>query len=55
MLSQAKWTELIRDDALKRSSLCVDVIDDNVYIFGGELEPRKPRDNSVHVFAIKKG
>ncbi|KAK4569489.1 hypothetical protein LTR86_003252 [Recurvomyces mirabilis] len=49
------WTKLAQNDELKRSSLCASVAGSCVYIFGGELEPRKPRDNKVYRVAVKHG
>ncbi|KAI0452087.1 hypothetical protein F5B21DRAFT_353237 [Xylaria acuta] len=38
--------------ALPRSSHSLDVIAGNAYIFGGEVEPRKPVDNDMHVVVL---
>lgn len=51
----ATWIKLTTQSQLERSSQTVSVVDDNVYIFGGELQPRKPRDNDVHVISLKDG
>ncbi|KXJ91036.1 hypothetical protein Micbo1qcDRAFT_163762 [Microdochium bolleyi] len=37
---------------LPRSSHSIDVIDGSAYIFGGELEPRMPVDNDMHVVRL---
>ncbi|KAL7622990.1 hypothetical protein AAE478_006669 [Parahypoxylon ruwenzoriense] len=37
---------------LPRSSHSLDVVAGNAYIFGGEVEPRKPVDNDMHVIAL---
>jgi Galactose oxidase, central domain len=42
-------------DILRRSSQTVSVVGDSAYIFGGELEARKPRDNDVHVVNLGTG
>ncbi|KAI1748049.1 hypothetical protein F4782DRAFT_518507 [Xylaria castorea] len=38
--------------SLPRSSHSLDVIAGNAYIFGGEVEPRKPVDNDMHVIVL---
>jgi hypothetical protein len=30
----------------------VSTIGDTVYVFGGELQPREPRDNDVHTIVL---
>ncbi|KAL4891272.1 hypothetical protein BDV59DRAFT_71815 [Aspergillus ambiguus] len=45
----ASWSKLISADILQRSSQVVSLTSQNVYIFGGELRPREPRDNDIHV------
>ena len=42
------WTKVVQHDRLKRSSTCASAIGSNIYVFGGELQPRQPRDNHVH-------
>ncbi|KAI0479738.1 hypothetical protein F4859DRAFT_513238 [Xylaria cf. heliscus] len=37
---------------LPRSSHSLDIIAGNAYIFGGEVEPRKPVDNDMHVIVL---
>ncbi|XXH03547.1 hypothetical protein Hte_009952 [Hypoxylon texense] len=37
---------------LPRSSHSLDVVAGNAYIFGGEVEPRRPVDNDMHVIAL---
>jgi hypothetical protein len=49
----ATWSQLYTSDELKRSSHILSAIDDNAYIFGGELLPRQPRDNHVYKIDIK--
>lgn len=45
--------ERIRDvPAVPRSSHSVNVVSGKAYIFGGEIEPRKPVDNDVHVIVL---
>ncbi|KAJ5508979.1 hypothetical protein N7527_011122 [Penicillium freii] len=50
---QAKWTKVVEAEILQRSSQIVSVIDRQVYIFGGELRPREPRDNDVHTVSLQ--
>ncbi|KAI1389779.1 uncharacterized protein F4822DRAFT_213076 [Hypoxylon trugodes] len=38
--------------SLPRSSHSIDIIAGNAYIFGGEVEPRKPVDNDMHVVVL---
>src|SRR5258706_5606208 len=46
---QGIWTCLASQiEPLQRSSQCLSVIGNTAYVFGGELEPRKPRDNVVY-------
>ena len=49
----AAWTKLCTSDKLQRSSHILSVVDGKVYIFGGELLPRQPRDNHVYTMDIK--
>lgn len=49
---QAKWSKVVEAEILQRSSQIVSVIDRQVYIFGGELRPREPRDNDVHIVSL---
>ncbi|RYP35055.1 hypothetical protein DL767_003960 [Monosporascus sp. MG133] len=38
--------------SLPRSSHSLNVVEGRAYIFGGEVEPRKPVDNDMHVIAL---
>ncbi|CAI7638382.1 unnamed protein product [Penicillium glandicola] len=49
---QARWTKVIEAEILQRSSQIVSVIDKQIYIFGGELRPREPRDNNIHLVSL---
>lgn len=51
----ATWTKVIEAEVLQRSSQIISVIDKTAYIFGGELRPREPRDNDVHVLSLDGG
>lgn len=46
------WSRVAQQEKLKRSSLCASAVDNVVYVFGGELQPRQPRDNEVHKIVI---
>ncbi|KAI5858171.1 hypothetical protein GGS23DRAFT_586895 [Durotheca rogersii] len=37
---------------LPRSSHSLDIVAGNAYIFGGEIDPRKPVDNDMHIIAL---
>lgn len=50
---QARWTKVVEAEILQRSSQVVSVVDRQIYIFGGELRPREPRDNDVHIVSLK--
>ncbi|ODQ52839.1 galactose oxidase [Saitoella complicata NRRL Y-17804] len=50
----ATWRKVASSEILKRSSQIVSVIGDKALIFGGELKPREPRDNDVHVVSLGK-
>jgi hypothetical protein len=48
----AKCHRLLESEILRRSSQIVSAVGDRVYIFGGELRPREPRDNDVHAVSL---
>lgn len=48
----ATWTKIASSEILLRSSHIIAAKNDAVYVFGGELLPRKPRDNHVHVVKL---
>lgn len=49
--AQATW-ERIDVPPLPRSSHSINIVSGNAYIFGGEIEPRKPVDNDMHVIVL---
>lgn len=49
------WYKALEAEILQRSSQIVSVVDGNAYIFGGELRPRAPRDNDVHMISLGGG
>jgi hypothetical protein len=55
MAITAKCHKLLEAEILQRSSQIVSVVDNKAYIFGGELRPREPRDNHVHVVSLDSG
>ena len=46
------WTRLLASERLRRSSHVVSVIEQKAYIFGGEVEPRKPVDDQLDVVSF---
>ncbi|KAI9375072.1 kelch repeat protein [Aspergillus egyptiacus] len=51
-MTQAKWTTLVADASIQRSSQTLSVIDKDVYIYGGELRPREPVDSTIYRLPI---
>lgn len=49
------WHKLLESERLQRSSQAVSVIDGKAYVFGGELRPREPVDNELHIVSIDSG
>ncbi|KAF2773728.1 kelch repeat protein [Teratosphaeria nubilosa] len=49
----ATWAKIANAEALQRSSHVVSAIESTVYLFGGELKPRQPRDNDVFQVHVK--
>src|SRR5689334_13776128 len=49
------WSRLLEADRLRRSSQVLSVIDQTVYIFGGEVQPRQPVDDKIDVLSLKPG
>ena len=53
-----KWNFVQKDPLLQRSSHTLFVSSNDsakAYVFGGELNPREPRDNDVHVIDLRGG
>lgn len=48
---KATW-ERIDVPPLSRSSHSVNIVSGNAYIFGGEIQPREPVDNDMHVITL---
>ncbi|KAL2159707.1 hypothetical protein VTH06DRAFT_2276 [Thermothelomyces fergusii] len=44
--------EKLQIPPLPRSSHSADIVDGTLYIFGGEVEPRRPVDNDMHVITL---
>ncbi|KAG9249797.1 uncharacterized protein F5Z01DRAFT_684377 [Emericellopsis atlantica] len=53
-ITGAQWTQLASADRLRRSSQAVSVVGPNIYVFGGELAPRKPVDNLFDILDVKQ-
>lgn len=51
----ASWKKVAEHDVLKRSSHAVAAIDGQIYVFGGELVARQPRDGDMHTIALGSG
>lgn len=51
----ASCHKLLEAEVLRRSSQVVSVVGDRAYIFGGELQPREPRDNDVYSVSLNTG
>ena len=49
---KAKFQRIMIDKPLPRSSHSLSVIKGRAYIFGGEIKPREPVDNHVHVYTL---
>lgn len=52
---KARWRKVTESDVLKRSSHAVAAIDDQIYLFGGELVARQPKDSEVYALAVING
>jgi hypothetical protein len=48
----AKWHKVHEAEILQRSSHVVAVVNREAHIFGGELRPREPRDNDIHILSL---
>ncbi|USW56665.1 Putative kelch-type beta propeller [Septoria linicola] len=48
----ASWSRLAATEQLQRSSHNINAVGSTIYIFGGELKPREPRDNDLHKIAV---
>lgn len=49
------WHKVLESELLQRSSHAMLVIGGKAYVFGGELRPRQPVDNELHIVAIDSG
>lgn len=49
---EATLTRIPTDQPLPRSSHSLSIIQGRAYIFGGEVQPREPADNEMHVFIL---
>ena len=53
-LKASPWKRISSDISLPRSSHSLSIVKDKAYIFGGEVKPREPVDNSVHVIRLSQ-
>lgn len=51
---KAKW-QRIENTPLARSSHSLSVVAGRAYIFGGEIDPREPVDNNMHIITLPSG
>lgn len=49
---KANWSRFSAGEPLPRSSHSLSIVDGRAYIFGGEVKPREPVDNSIHVLIL---
>lgn len=49
------WRRLVKNDRLKRSSQILSVVNGQVCIYGGEVQPRQPLDDKVDIIALNAG
>ncbi|KAL3444252.1 kelch repeat protein [Aspergillus insuetus] len=47
-MARAVWEKLTSDPSIQRSSQAVSVVNNNTYIYGGELRPREPVNSSIY-------
>ncbi|CAH0028093.1 unnamed protein product [Clonostachys rhizophaga] len=53
--NKATWTRIVSSASLDRSSQAASIVSNKLYIFGGELQPRQPVDNKIHVIDLTQG
>ena len=46
------WRKVIDKDVLRRSSQVISTIGNQIFVYGGELKPRQPVDNDLHVLEV---
>jgi hypothetical protein len=46
------WKKIIDKDVLRRSSQVISAIGNQIFVYGGELKPREPVDNDIHVLEV---
>lgn len=51
-LPQGTWERVDDIPTLKRSSHSLDIVAGSAYVFGGEINPREPVDNDMHVVRL---
>ncbi|VUC26694.1 unnamed protein product [Clonostachys rosea] len=53
--NKATWTRVVSSASLDRSSQAASIVSNKLYLFGGELQPRQPVDNKVHLIDLAQG
>ena len=51
-VATAKWTKLASSERLRRSSQVLSIVEETVWIFGGELFSRQPVDNQIDLINL---
>jgi hypothetical protein len=51
---KGQWTLVQKDRSLQRSSQTLSAVFNEVYIFGGEVVPREPRDDTIYILDLKQ-
>ncbi|OAP58731.1 hypothetical protein AYL99_07821 [Fonsecaea erecta] len=49
---RAKWTRVLGEQRVRRSSHALSVIGSNAYVYGGEIKPREPVDSDIHMVRL---
>jgi hypothetical protein len=52
---KATWRKLGSLPTLQKSSHSLSIVENNAYIFGGELKPREPIDGDIHILGLSQG
>jgi hypothetical protein len=50
--TKGSWTQVLKNQSMQRSSQTLSTVGNLAFIFGGELHPREPRDNDVHILDL---
>lgn len=49
---KARWTRIPAIQSLPRTSHSLSIVKGRAYIFGGEIVPRRPVDNEMHIITL---